>query len=179
MEDMPADVDNAFIIAFWFEDTALKDNEPLQPQKMQRLLFISQAYYAVINNGRKLMPAVFVANELGPIEPNIFVAFSRGRPDVDIERDLPPDVEDYLLAIWRRFGHYSIDSLNELTKDSSAYKAALKRGRGAEMSLMEIEKSFLKPKDRLAAAKVLQPKVYRTQTGRSVHVKKWKPRKKT
>ena len=71
--NMPADVDNAFVIAFWFEDAALKNNEPLQPQKMQRLLFISQAYYAVINNGRKLMPAVFVANELGPIEPNVFV----------------------------------------------------------------------------------------------------------
>ena len=55
---MPTDVDIAFKVAFWFENIALKDDEYLQPQKMHRLLFISQAYYAVINNGQKLMPAV-------------------------------------------------------------------------------------------------------------------------
>ena len=37
---MPADVTNAFDIAFWFADTALNENEYLQPQKLQRLLFL-------------------------------------------------------------------------------------------------------------------------------------------
>ena len=54
---MPADVENAFDIAFWFADTALNENQYLQPQKLQRLLFIAQAYYTVAFNGRKLMPA--------------------------------------------------------------------------------------------------------------------------
>ena len=34
---MPADVSNAFDVAFWFADTALNENEYLQPQKLQRL----------------------------------------------------------------------------------------------------------------------------------------------
>ncbi|MBI1986433.1 MAG: hypothetical protein HYS64_07120 [Rhodospirillales bacterium] len=78
---MPADVDNAFDIAFWFADTALNENEYLQPQKLQQLLFIAQAYYCVAYNGRKLMPAVFVADERGPIEPETTAykqAFKRG-----------------------------------------------------------------------------------------------------
>ena len=60
---MPADVSNAFDIAFWFADTALNENEYLQPQKLQRLLFIAQSYYCIVQKGRKLMPAVFVADE--------------------------------------------------------------------------------------------------------------------
>ena len=76
---MPADVSNAFDIAFWFADTALNENEYLQPQKLQRLLFIAQSYYCIVQKGRKLMPAVFVADETGPMEPNVYMAFSRGR----------------------------------------------------------------------------------------------------
>ena len=75
---MPADVENAFDIAFWFADTALNENEYLQPQKLQRLLFIAQAYYTVAFNGRKLMPAVFIAEEMGPIEPqHLYSVFKR------------------------------------------------------------------------------------------------------
>lgn len=175
---MPTDVNNAFKVAFWFEDTALNHKEYLQPQKMQRLLFIAQAYYAVINNGRKLMPSVFVADELGPIEPNVFVAFSRGRPNIDIDSKLLPDVEDYLLAIWKRFGHYSIKNLDKLTKDSSAYKNALKRGKRAEITIQAMERSFAKPQEAKSAKMIKKPKVYRTQSGRAVHVKKWKPQPK-
>ena len=96
---MPADVNNAFDVAFWFADTALNENEYLQPQKLQRLLFLSQSYYAIIQKGRKLMPAVFVADEIGPMEPNIYMAFSRGRPDIDAELFLPHEVEEFLSGI--------------------------------------------------------------------------------
>lgn len=113
---MPADVENAFDIAFWFADTALNENEYLQPQKLQRLLFIAQAYYTVAFNGRKLMPAVFIAEEMGPIEPNIYIAFSKGRPDIDARLFLPHDVETFLDGIWRRFGHHSAERLNKMNK---------------------------------------------------------------
>ena len=39
---MPAAVKSAFDVAFWFADTALHDNEYMQPQKLQRLLFLSE-----------------------------------------------------------------------------------------------------------------------------------------
>ena len=82
---------STFDVAFWFSDTALNHNEYLQPQKLHHLLFLSQAYYSVAYGGRKLMPAVFIAEEGGPVEPNMYKAFSKGRPDVDAELFLPQD----------------------------------------------------------------------------------------
>lgn len=172
---MPADVSNAFDVAFWFADTALNENEYLQPQKLQRLLFLSQAYYSIIHKGRKLMPAVFVADEIGPMEPNVHMAFSRGRPDIDAELFLPFEVEDFLSGIWRRFGHMSMERLDTITKDTSAYKNAIKRGPRAEMTLKEMSVSFLESREAPAASQVAKKKIFRTQSGRPVEVKAWVP----
>ena len=94
-----ADMDSGFDVAFWFADTALADNEYLQPQKLQRLLFLAQACYAVASKGRALFPGVFVDEEMGPIEPNLYAAFSKGRPDVDVDLILPADIESFLDSI--------------------------------------------------------------------------------
>ncbi len=176
---MPADVDNAFDVAFWFADTALNENEYLQPQKLQRLLFIAQAYYTVAFNGRKLMPAIFIADEMGPVEPNIYIAFSKGRPEVDAQLFLPHDVETFLDGIWRRFGQHSTDRLNKMTKDTSAYKQAYRRGKRAEIRLDEMQLSFARAEKTPGVAQVIKPKILRTQTGRPVTVKAWVPGVKT
>ncbi len=172
---MPADVSNAFDVAFWFADTALNENEYLQPQKLQRLLFIAQSYYCIVHKGRKLMPAVFVADEIGPIEPNVHMAFSRGRPDIDAEIFLPYEVEEFLSGLWRRFGHMTIERLDTITKETSAYKNALKRGPRAEMTLKEMGVSFLENREAPAASQVASQKVLRTQSGKPVQVKAWVP----
>jgi uncharacterized phage-associated protein len=172
---MPADVDNAFAIAFWFANTALSDNEYLQPQKLQRLMFIAQAYYSVAYNGRRLMPASFVADELGPVEPNIYIAFSKGRPEVDAQLFLPHEVETFLDGIWRRFGHHSVDRLNKMTMETSAYKQAHKRGNRANISLDAMRLSFARAEKTPGVAQVIKPKIFRTQTGKPVTVKAWDP----
>ena len=172
---MPADVENAFDVAFWFADTALNENEYLQPQKLQRLLFIAQAYYTVAFNGRKLMPAVFVADEMGPIEPNIFTAFSKGRPDVDARMFLPHDVENFLDGVWRRFGHHSTERLNKMVKKTTAYKQAFKIGNRAEISLDAMHLSFARAEQTPGVAQVVKPKMLRTQSGKAVTVKAWVP----
>ncbi len=172
---MPADVSNAFDVSFWFADTALNENEYLQPQKLQRLLFLSQAYYCVIHRGRKLMPAVFVADEIGPIEPNVHMAFSRGRPDIDAELFLPFEVEEFLSGIWRRFGHMSMERLDKITKDSSAYRNAIKRGPRAEITLKEMGVAFVENSEAPAPTQVAKKKIFRTQSGRPVEVKAWVP----
>ena len=146
---MPSDVNNAFDVAFWFADTALNENEYLQQQKLQRLLYIAQGYYAIVHKGRKLMPAVFVADAAGPIEPNIFMAFSRGRPDIEAELFLPHEVEEFLSQLWRRFGHMPIDRLNAITKETSAYKNALERGPRAEIPTAR-DQSFVHREQRRA-----------------------------
>jgi len=172
---MPADVSNAFDVAFWFADTALNENEYLQPQKLQRLLFLAQSYYCIIHRGRKLMPAVFVADEIGPIEPNVHMAFSRGRPEIDAELFLPFEVEEFLSGVWRRFGHMSIERLDKITKESSAYRNAIKRGPRAEMTLKEMGVAFLDNREAPAAEQVAKKKILRTQSGRPVQVKAWVP----
>ncbi len=172
---MPADVDNAFDVAFWFADTALNENEYLQPQKLQRLMFIAQAYYAVAFNGRKLMPAVFIADEMGPIEPNIYVAFSKGRPEVDAKLFLPHEVETFLDGIWGRFGHQSIDRLDKMVKETTAYKQAYKRGSRAEIPLDAMHLSFARAEKTPGVEQVVKPKVLRTQAGKPVTVTAWVP----
>ena len=93
-------VDSVFDIAFWFADRALNENEYLQPLKLQYLLYLSQSYYAIASNGKRLFPAIFVAGEEGPIEPSLNRAWSKGRPNFDgIEKlnvltcDKPKDVD--------------------------------------------------------------------------------------
>lgn len=172
---MPFDVDSAFDVAFWFADTALNENEYLQPQKLQRLMFVSQAYYPIVHKGRKLMPAVFVADEIGPLEPTIHLAFSRGRPDVDAELFLPNEVEEFLSGIWRRFGHMSVERLNNITMETDAYKNARKRGPRAEILQREMSVSFLQNREAPAPTQVARKKIYRTQSGKPVEIKSWMP----
>jgi len=172
---VPAAVKSAFDIAFWFADVALDHNEYLQPQKLQRLLFLAQAYYAVLNPGKKLMPAVFVADETGPVEPNVYLAFSRGRPDIDVDIFLPPDVESLLDSIWRRFGHYATEHLNRMTTETLAYKQARKRGKRDEIRIEAMRLSFARAEATPGVEQVVKPKVMRTQTGKTVAVKSWTP----
>lgn len=171
----PAALRSAFDVAFWFADTAAHDNEYLQPQKLQRLMFLAQAYYIVAFNGRSLMPAVFVADEIGPIEPNVYAAFSKGRPDIDVELFLPAEVEQFLSSIWRRFGHYSTERLSRMTNDTIAFRHALKQGRRSEITVDAIRISFTRAESTPAIDQIVKPKILRTQSGKPVAVKTWVP----
>lgn len=172
---MRAELKSAFDAAFWFADTALEQNEYLQPQKLQRLLFLAQGYYAVLYNGQKLMPAVFVADELGPIEPNLYAGFSRGRPNIDVELFIPQEVDGFLDSLWRRFGHASIERLNQITKGTSAYKQARAKGLRTEITLDAMRLSFVRAENTPGVQQVVKPKVFVTQTGKPVRVKAWNP----
>ena len=172
---MPAAIESAFDVAFWFADQALNNNEYLQPQKLHRLMFLAQAYFAVAYEGRKLMPAVFVADELGPLEPNVFKAFSRGRPDVDVDLFFPPEVDAFLRGIWSRFGAMNVDRLDRLIKRTPAFRQARRRGVRAEIALHDMRLSFTRAEGAPSVDRVVRPKVMVTHTGRTVRVKNWSP----
>ena len=173
---MPADLNNAFDVSIFFDDMAFKEGTYLPPQKLQRLLFLSQAYYAVAFN-RKLMPAIFIADELGPIEPNIYIAFSKGRPEIDADLFLPFEAQNFLESIWQRFGTYSVERLGKITNETLAYKNARERGNRAEIPLAEMKNSFKKLGQVPSIDQLVKPKMMRTQSGRAVHVQTWAPRK--
>ena len=167
-------VRSAFDVAFWLLDQALNHNEYLQPQKVQRLLYLAQGYYAVAYSGQALMPAVFVAEEMGPVEPNVFMAFSRGRPDIDLDMVLPQQVEMFLESIWRKFGHHSVDYLNRLCKETQCYQKARLNGRG-RIKLADMRDAFTKGDKTPGVGQVVRSKIMRSHTGRAVAVKSWLP----
>ncbi len=172
---MPTAVNSTFDIVLWFNDTALDQNEYLQPQKLHRLLFLSQAYFSVAYGGRKLMPAFFVADEMGPIEPNIYKAYAKAIPNIEPDLFLPDEVESFITSIWRRFGNQSADRLTRICKDTVAYKQALRRGHRAQISHDAMQLSFVRADQAPAIDQVVKPKIMRTQSGQPVAVKAWVP----
>ena len=173
---MPAATDSVFDIAFWFSDRALNDNEYLQPVKLQYLLYLSQSYFAVAYNGKKLVPAIFIAEETGPVEPSVHRAWTRGRPTFDGNPVLSDDVHSFVDSIWRRFGHHSAEHFSKLCRRTPAYQVALKRGHRAEIMLEHMMENFTRAHDTPDVGQVVKPKVVSSHKGRAVAVKSWDPR---
>ncbi|MBF0129944.1 MAG: hypothetical protein HQL33_08115, partial [Alphaproteobacteria bacterium] len=111
-----AECDSVFDVVFWFIDRALNDGEYLQPQKLHRMLYLSQAYFVVLGRGKVLMPATFIAHDSGPIEPNVFRLFA-SNDRAYVEHLMAPDtVEHFLDRLWRKFGHHSAEYLTRRSK---------------------------------------------------------------
>ena len=168
-------LDSAFTAAFWFADKALSRNDYLQPQKLQRLLFLAQACYAALYPGRTLMPAVFVAHNAGPLEPNIYLAFSQGRPDIEIESEVSEEAELVLEEIWRRFGHLTCNHLGRLTREMPAYTQAHRRGDRTEISIESMRQSIVSNGVPGGGDVLGRAKFARTQSGKHVRVRSWMP----
>ena len=185
----PTAVASSFEVAFWFLDRAVSDGEYLQPQKLQRLMFLAQADFGVLQGGVKLMPATFVATDDGPVEPTVFKAFARGRPAVDLTpiEEVPRHVLD---SVWRQFGAHSPDHLAKLIKRHAPYMDALAAGIGAEITFESMVEFYsidglskrkgsgpVTASGAPAADKVLRPKVLRNHTGKPVNATRWMPKR--
>ena len=159
-------VESTIDIAFWFLNRASAEDSYLQPHKLQRLLYLAQGYYAQEHYGRKLMPATFVVHDLGPIEPNVFRLFEEGRPSIVFVAP-PPEVEDFLERIWRRFNGHAVDRLNAMILEQPAYKTAVLAGEGEEIPFAAMQETFkIKEKEKAETT-------VRTADGRTVE--KWIP----
>lgn len=181
---MPFAVKSCLDVVFWFTDRALNDREYLQPQKLHRLLFLAQAYYSVAYPGRKLMPATFVSDTLGPIEPTVFHVFSYGRPHMVEANPIPDSVAHFLDSIWRRFGQYSAEQLNRKVAEHAPVAEAMAKGMGEEIPLAAMVKFYgAEVASRRGGAgaaptvaEVVKPRLMRSQDGRAVAVKAWAPK---
>ena len=181
----PAAVESSFDVAYWFVDRALNENEYIQPQKMHRLMYLAQAYFAVAYHGRVLMPGMFVADQLGPIEPNVFRACALQRPAIDVV-PLPPIVDQFLDSIWRRFGALSADSLSRQVNSHPPFQNALAKGPKSEIPLSAMVEYYgRKPSAEANKAgrdsappveQVLRPRVMVSQSGKPVSVHRWVPK---
>ncbi len=177
---MPFAVKSCLDVAFWFSDRALNDREYLQPQKLHRLMFLAQAYYPVAYPGTKLMPATFITDNLGPVEPTVFHALAYGRPHTIEANPIDDPIVQFLDGIWRRFGQYNADQLTKKLNEHPPVVRALAKGRGTEISVDEMIRYYAEEaaasRGALAAKKLLPPRVLRSHDGRAVAVSAWKPK---
>ncbi|MBL4721982.1 MAG: hypothetical protein JKY20_12745 [Alphaproteobacteria bacterium] len=162
-----AATESSFDVALWFVEYARSEDDYLQAQKLQRLLWLAQGEYARAYHGRKLMPTIFLAHELGPVEPNVYRAFELGRPEIPDVR-LPPEIEDFLIRIWGRFGHHATEHLNTVVRGHSVYREALAKGVGEEIEFLKIAAFFKEDVEKRKVSEIRSP------DGRLW--KKWSPR---
>lgn len=153
-------------VALWFYDQARKENDRLQPQMLQRILYIAQGSYAALYHGRKLMPAIFVAGETGPEDPNLYRLFERGRPGNIGKPNIPNEVEYFLQSIWKRYGHHTAEYLNQQIQHHSIYRKALKAGHRTEIEFADIVTFF---------TTLERPKVEEVRTADGRRLQKWSP----
>jgi uncharacterized phage-associated protein len=170
-----AAVNTAFEIAFRLLSRAHQDSVHLQPQKLHCLLLLAQGCYAARYGGRPLMPAVFVADPRGPIEPNLHAAFSRGCPDLDLDGASPNEaVETLIEGLWRRFGQLPAAALVDLVKDLPACREAVSNGERSEIPLPLLAHDCADQR-LLGNGMLAGRRVLRTQSGRPVRVAPWQP----
>lgn len=152
-------VASSFDVAEWFIRQSKHDRVHLSPLKLHRLMYLAQVGYARRTAGDALMPSMFVASELGPIEPNLYRAFEHGTPKIAV-RDPSEQVRGFLLLIWHKYGGEPIDALNRLTSDDAGFKLATASGIGSEITLAMMnagEQAEEKPAIRFVRGKRVQP----------------------
>ncbi len=179
---MPAAIRSALDVAAWFDQRAARDGARLAPVRLQRLLYFAQGFYAARHDGRRLMPAVFVAGELGPIEPNLYLILENGLPEIPAVT--PTDeVAAFLEDVWHYLGAKSIEDLDRQLAADSAYVAAANRGKNAEITLREMAlacrrlgSGAARPGGAGEAAPPADQEVRFTADGRSVT--KWVPKRR-
>jgi len=131
---------STFDIVAWFKSRATADETVLMPSALIKMLYLSQAIYAAENEGVKMMPATFLATDVGPIEPDLFLSLDY----VTIDDPVAPadNVEDVLLAVWDLLMKEEEEGLDRLINDDSALKAAKERARNSEVLVDEMAGAY-------------------------------------
>ena len=163
-------------VAMWLLYRADSAGERLQPQKLQRLLYLAQAHYAGEHDGAKLMPATFIASEVGPLEPNVYYLFEHGPPALPLA-PLPAPHEEFLMGIWERYGRKNPQELGDVARADGAYALALNSGRDTEITPEMLAAAYggKRTEKVRGGAKTPADPTYWTQTGK--RATKWIPGK--
>lgn len=114
-------------VAWWFQARCESAGETLSARRIHYLLYLTQAHYVAEHRGQKIMPATFLATEVGPVEPNIHQLFTGGRFVLEAN-DPPRQVEDYLVEIWNRFGGKTLKQLEALVERDGAWRPVFRKG---------------------------------------------------
>ena len=169
----------SFDIAIWFLDRARAEDTYLQPRRLQCLLFLAQAHFAAANDGQPLMPAFFVVDDSGPLDPNVHRTLQNGRPDIE-ESPLAPEILKFLSAVWGRYKNADALRLDQLIARRGVNEEAVCNRDQSEITLLAMQRMFGAGKGGKNKNKIVGPTLAETASGRKVTITKWSPvRKKT
>ena len=119
-------------VVFWVLKCGDSVGRGLSARKVQCFLYLAQAHFAGQNDGRKLMPATFIATQIGPIEPTVYNIFEEGCPR--ILTALPgPRIETFLHDVWRRYEELGEEALHNIACEHESYRVGLAQGRNSEI----------------------------------------------
>jgi len=169
-------VDSSFDVAIWLVARARAERTDVSPLRLQRLLFLAQAYFAGPTHGGRLMPPFFIASRAGPIEPNI--ARIRNLESAMIEvSELSKAVSDFLEGIWQAFGALSNDRLDQTVLSGAPVKAAMRLDPPGEITIDAMAEFYggggTRPQTVTASGAPKQATIPRFHRGRPVS--KWVP----
>ncbi len=131
---MVAAVESTFDVAIWLVARARADRSELAPIKLQRLLFLAQAYFAGSTHGEQLMPSQFITGRAGPLEPNIARIRDLETPMIEVQ-ELRKPISDFLEGIWQAFGALPLERLNQTVMSSAPVAAAMRRQKPSEITV--------------------------------------------
>lgn len=132
---------STFDIVSWLETKAVEAKQELTPSALMKLLYLCQALYAAEHKKAKLMPATFLVTDVGPIEPDLFIALEHGISLEDFV-DPSPAVEEVLSAVWGVFTEAGETFLDEVLAADVALKNSKKRGRNSEVLAGEMAGAY-------------------------------------
>lgn len=153
--------------------------ESLPPQRLHYLLYLTHAHYAAEHRGRKIMPATFLATEVGPVEPNVHQLFEGGRLVVEVTAP-PRVVEEYLTEIWSRYGRKSVQQLQGLVERDGAWRGVLRKGQLLEIPVELLYRAYgggadAVPLDQRSSARQNRNKEQEYWTLSGKRAEKWVP----
>jgi uncharacterized phage-associated protein len=124
-------------VAWWFQARCESTGGTLSARRIHYLLYLTQAHYVAEHRGQKLMPATFLATQVGPVEPNIHQLLAGDRFVLEAN-DPPRVVEDYLIKIWDRLGGKTLKQLERLVERDGVWRPVFRKG-----ALLEIPAELL------------------------------------
>ena len=113
---------------------------------------------------------------LTSMEPNIFIAFSKGRPNFDIDVQFSAQIKMFLDTIWNKFGVMSVTKLDSITNKTSAFLEAREKADKAEINLLKMGLDFSLAQSKIPNSEFEEFKTMRNQAGKRVKVSQWVPK---
>lgn len=121
-------------VALWLLERAESAGGTLNPGMMHCLLYLTQARFAAQTQGRKLMPATFVATGYGPLEPTVYHIFENGRPALDLVYPTGR-AEVHLNDMWRHYAEKPVEDIRRSIEGDSTFSASLEKGKNTEITI--------------------------------------------